>query len=166
MHFDRSSQAFKRAAAMARRLGLRFHVGRNPFYVRGKGHGVEDTSDLTHEIGHFLVSPARLRRRMYYGLGLEAFGLGKPKPALSDNRIVELEEEASMLGIALYYLFTESKPGAVLIAFEHGWYNSGRYRRDTVLPPEYQETLSRLEAKGLMPPRRREALKKVFGPLG
>ena len=138
--------SFRKAAALAAQPGMPWYVDMWPGFERGRGHAVDCTADLCHELAHFLTVPPSNRLRRYYGLG-------HPGSSSKSARSNQLEYEASLLGIALERECGRSLDQVYETAIEHGWHLESE---------PHEVVLSRLLAKGLLPAKRHAFIEMVL----
>jgi len=137
-----------KAAALAAQHGFKWFDGDWPSFDPREGHAADCCEDLCHELAHFLVSPKRLRDLPYFGLGHPASPMAPH--GISSQRASQLEEEASVLGIALQFECEGDYKAASDVARHHDW-------------SEYDAVVvGRLERKGQWSPQRDQVWREVL----
>ena len=125
---DLDSRFGQALQVIAHRAGMPWIRGIWPDYTPGLGHHAEDSSDLAHEIGHFVVAAKSRRFKENYGLGHPT---GKPY-LVSVGFAVDEEERASLTGISLLI-----RVGALALAVDqltdHSWLDSATPLAENVI---------------------------------
>lgn len=145
---------FSRVMRLCDKHKMRWFFGSWPEFDRKKGYAADDTSELCHELAHWLVSPKRLRGKENFGLGHPGnFDEDDPTLRVSYQYARRLEEEASMLGIILLYECGCPLNESFDVACDHSW---------TVEDVDHDIVMSRLAKKDLWSPKRTKAWTSIM----
>lgn len=148
------ARTFRKAGELAAEYRFKWFEGSWPGYKKGKGHAVDNTEDLLHELAHYLVSPPKYRKHRNFGLGSPGSSLLDPSD-IPLHLAKSLEEQASILGIVMCREVGCTYRVCRSIARDHSWdfENSAPLR------------MEQLQEKGLWSTSRQRIWKRICGNL-
>jgi len=147
-----SSQPGVTLQAVAKKLGFSWGYGYWPGYVRGIGHLANSTTDLAHELGHFLAAPSSRKHIPYFGLGDPATDYSGCRITLKASQ--QEEELASVLGIELLLHVGVEHQVIRDTLEEHSWMDN--------IATDFLAVSDRAIELGLVTFRRAQKIKKFY----